>query len=413
MSDDPQVLVKDEQPPNGFVTLIEQQTNDEAERVLAELKRLQFDAQQVTRIMRALNLPVDVLLSAVADADDRAATKAYVDARVGRVADGEEFAPDPAPAGIDTDAPAPAATKLEDPVLLSVAKKVEPAKRKPAKPKGAKKSPPPAGADRAREQGETNRQKVLDGVAAAGKAGIRLGDLTSKIGLSQPPTSKHIRALLAEGLVAQPGPRGSEYVAVTFLKAPAVPPTPATEPPSSQKTQPEPDSALVGAVRDLVVKAITRFTGSDVRDALPDALKGASITDVAAALLKLEGKGVVRLNGHGYYEYVKPTDEGEAARKDREKHKEMAKGEARIGRSLAGGLPVAAGTGGGLRIGNADVRALVAEAESAGATVRKANGKGGHLIVAFKGKQVSIASTPSTAGVREDRANLRRAGLAV
>lgn len=406
-----------EEPRGGFADSIEKMAQEESQRVLDELVRLRFDARQVARVMRGMGLNVPRLVAVVADSTEPDVEVtlgvAIGEIRIGEVAEGEEFPPTE---GAE-DTGAKGSVPASDDVLLPRARLVEPDRRAPqpapgepvAKKKPTAKTPtaPTSGAAKTRAAGEANRQKVIDGIVAAGKTGIRLGDLIEKIGFNQSTTSRHIRILIADGLVHQPGGQGSEYVAAS------APPTQAPETPEPK--QPEPDEGtIIKAVRDLVVKGIAPFTAQDVVRALRPHPHLASLTSaqVHHALLGLEGKGTIRLNDGGMYVYVKPTDEGDAARRDRETHKALAKQEAGVGSPLAGGVPVN-GTGSSRISANSDVRELVRIAEQCGATARKADGKGGHILVTFEGNQVSIASTPSFAGLRDDRAKLRRIGLAV
>lgn len=113
------------------------------------------------------------------------------------------------------------------------------------------------------------------------------------------------------------------------------------------------------------------------------------------------------------YVYVKPTDEGNAARMDRENKPSAEPVESY--NPPKRGAPVA-GSGKQFKgSGNAEVRALIEACRQAGATISPTDG--GHIAVTFSDpqgqkKRVVISNTPSDVRtVPNDRSRLRRAGL--
>jgi hypothetical protein len=113
------------------------------------------------------------------------------------------------------------------------------------------------------------------------------------------------------------------------------------------------------------------------------------------------------------YVYVKPTEEGNAARMDRENKPPAEPVESY--NPPKRGAPVA-GSGKQFKgSGNPEVRALIEACRQAGATISPTDG--GHIAVTFsdpqgQSKRVVISSTPSDVRtVPNDRSRLRRAGL--
>lgn len=164
----------------------------------------------------------------------------------------------------------------------------------------------------------------------------------------------------------------------------------------------EEDAESLRIVRDFCVSMQEPFPRGAIEEATD--VGGPLLTEHLQTLIR---RGVIEYVGFDdleLYQYVKPTDMGDAAKRDIARRKELAKSENGSGGRSA---PVE-GTGGGLTIGNADVRALVQDIIRAGGQVRHES-RGGHLVVTYGKKRISISSTPSSRrSVLNDRARARR-----
>lgn len=154
-------------------------------------------------------------------------------------------------------------------------------------------------------------------------------------------------------------------------------------------------------VRDWVVKQKDKFTPQQLTDATE--VDGQERDKALQELIRMGVISYVGFDDLELYQYVPPTDAGEAAERDRKKAKAAAKEAPRA--------PVAApvaGTGGKWKISDPDVRQLVAAIEHAGGTVSPT--PSGHYEVRNKeNRKVMIAGTPrNPRTVRNDRARVKR-----
>lgn len=160
-------------------------------------------------------------------------------------------------------------------------------------------------------------------------------------------------------------------------------------------------SASLHDVRDWVVKQKDKFDRITITTATE--VEGNELTDILQKLIQQGTIDYVGFDDLELYEYVKPTDMGIAARKDAERHKQLAK-TPDLGRSM----PVD-GTGQQEKITDPDVRALISAIRSAGGSVTRATNSHYECTAPDSKKRVLIASTPSSRRtVLNDRSRVRR-----
>jgi DNA-binding transcriptional ArsR family regulator len=360
-------------PRRSFADRVREDAEREAARVLEDLERLRFDAEAVVRVMRALGIPVPALLAAVTETDAP---------EVPESVDQAEAAPE-----------APEEKKQEDTKV-------------PETPDLSQRKPPPVpsgtsvGAQKASETGDENRSRVLSVIRSGGSTGLGLRSVYEKADLSQGTASRHIRALMDDGLVEKRGQaRAARYFA-TETDAPGQ-----QEPESAERAPAEDaqvvDPVALAAVRDFVTKQKKPFKVGDV-------VQGTSLIrpHVNDALSLLERRQVIEnigLDGFDLFEYRKPRDPGAAAKIDAESRK--------TGAAEGGSVPVP-GTGRAPRAGTPEIDKLLIKVRRAGGSVRHA--ASGHFSIEYAGRSVQIPATPgSSAAVRTAIARVRQLGLEV
>lgn len=291
-------------------------------------------------------------------------------------------------------------TSVEYVAVVEVAQKPV---SEPVAPPAAPKLPAlTQGTAAARARAKANRDAMLTYLAENGASRNR--DIYGHVGISQTVSSKHLRDLVAEGLVVAEG--------ITFRLADAAVANgnAVTEPVEEEAVASEPvapEGDMVVHVRDKVRNRIGMFS--------PQQISGENEwprDDVEEALADLAGRGILKDMSPApdmlLYEYVRPTSPGAAAEADiRWRQEETPPPSAR------GGGPVP-GTGRKEKINDPDVRQLVSDVERAGGIVGHA--QNGHYDVTLPGgkKRMQIAATPSSRRtVMNDRVRLRREGLGV
>lgn len=378
----------------NFAERVRKDAEAEAARVLAELERLRFDAHQVTHVMRALGIPVPLLVAALADA----------------TADAPER---PVPPPVVPPVVVPEPPVDDEPVGEPEPVKPRPEVRKSVLPPGQEApehlQPMPSmrgkGPLAPRLRVAKEEYAVLQAVNAA-ETSIT-SEVVKRLGgeLNDAKAGVRLRALADAGMIRRTG--RSRFGAAGRPPAggrASVEYAPVQEPkPDASDAQPVEDGGPeAAAVRDFAVGQAEGFTVRQLVDAteIPEERARVELT----ALLR---RGVVEYVGMDdleLYAYVKPQGPGAAAELDRRRPAE--------GSVTHGSVPVA-GTGKPMKVSHSEVAKLVRDAESAGCVVTHASN--GHFAVKTPdGKRLVISATPSNPrSVLNDRARLRKAGVKV
>lgn len=399
----------------GFADRIQAEARQEADRVLGELKRLRFDAHQIVRVLRALDLGVpEDLASFVGDAPQLGATLERISL------ENRETAVEESP---ETESPEterkPEPRRPEKTVLPPGQEFPEHLAKMPAAQGRGPLSPRLVAAKKQRQ--------VLDALAAQKNAVA--GEIAREVeGIPVARVSDYLRMMEDCGLVRRtgrnrhdpvklaeahregrhPGKASVEYVAVQESAEPGLSERPASESSSvdaGAERAAELERSAAVAVRDFAVSAGDAFSPRQVMEET-----GLEESDVRTELTDLLRRGVIAFVGMDdleLYEYRKPDGPGAAADLDA-KRRERGVFVGGTG-SSSGGAPVA-GTGGKVRAANPDVQKLIDAARQQGCKISHA--PNGHFEVrAPNGARLLISSTPSNPRtILNDRARLRREG---
>lgn len=408
MSDTP-ASVSPAEALEGFADRVAREAQDEAAAVVADLQRVRFRADQVARVLGALGLPLpDEIAVLIGSATYVRRDVTPGDADLATVAPAEDDLP-----------------SLPDPPARSVPEPAPAPKRAVEEAETAKEEPPRKETNRGaagRVTGAQNRQRILEDVQTHGPSTVT--EIAERMGFHETAARAHIRALLQSGELRISGHRRSkgdnrkngrlpgEYAATGVVApagvlevAPRQRPFPGKTPQPVEEqggSGPEvgPEAAALRRVRDLVVaqpqhvhkvESVARLLG------LPAEV-------VSEALGKLAIQGVLKPRPTGGYNYVKPTDEGAAARLERKRTPQQG--------SNGGGGPVS-GTGKKQVVSHPEVRKIITVVQNQiGADKVKMTPSGHWQCDCPNGSKVLIAGTPSsTRTLLNDRARLRRAGI--
>jgi hypothetical protein len=413
-----------EDAEEGFAERITRETREEADRVCRELARLRFDARQVQRVLKALGLNVPYEIEWAAS--DRTVIMTGMSVT--------PVAPERAPAG----APAPEATEeaagsspepataekpSTEPEPVAAGK---PPKERPAaggKPRQSPTHPVTPGdwpddlkmMPAAQKSGGpiTQRRKAAEKQLAVYREveahPTRIpSEVAKATGLTGAAAADALRELQRASLILRTGKnrrepgknvgRASvEYRPLVRLREDAEKAPAPAAPPRTEVKLAEVPRATRMAVDDFIAKRGVggQFTLTEVIMAFP----GASEAILKSAVDRLVGQEKLARDGQTYAVLVCA---------DLDAPKKRGSGPRLAGQGVAG-----TGKKGSLTIQNPELRKLVTEAERAGAKVsRTANG---HLqYVLPGGKTVFGASTPrGSSSIQDDRAKLKREGLAV
>lgn len=378
-------------PGEGFAAEIERRTRIEAERVLADLARLRFNAHQVVRVLRALSLEVPPELAALLGGSPQAEWQAR-----------DPEPPAPASGAVEAPEREPETTPAKPPQAPSAPpperERPQPPPESEAGPEPTQKRVPPVGGkEAARAAGEANRAAVL-GYLQDHPEGVGLRPIYEALGISQTVVSRHLKTLIAEGLIEKRGQmRAARYYARTTDSLP----TPVKAPTREVADDEEP---LLGVVRDAVVGRQGDFSPQQVADDLP----GDPPVDVITARLRqLAEQGIINDVSPApdlmLFNYERPKDAGAAAKIDQQRR-------AGTGPRVVGADAVA-GTGNGKLSSNAEVNEVVRKVRAQGATATKG---GSHIQIRYGGRTVTIGTTPGKVGFMKDKEKIRKVlGLAV
>lgn len=392
----------------GFVTRVEREARAEADRVLADLRRLRFRADQVVHVLRALKLDVPPELRRITEGRaepvnapavaPKAAPEAAREPAGGAPPSPPVARPESAPEGREEPEPG----KSPEPVKSPEPEGSFPEHLRPYPParKGGRLDQRIRVAENMHVIAEFARSVptfvVTEVAPVVGMPAARVADYCRELeraGVAIERTGRNRRAAGQED-----GRAGVEYRA---RREAAAEEAAAAEETAEEAALSRTEADVLARVRDAVVKQSAASTVAGIASEV-----GAPAPVVREALKALEGRGIVEdvgLPGSELYEYRKPTDAGAAARLDAARRA--------VENGGGGGSAPVAGTGKGLRISHPEVRRLVEDAQRAGGRISAA---AGHYAVECPQGRVVISATPrSSRTVLNDRARLRRAGLRV
>jgi hypothetical protein len=415
----------------GFADAVAEAAAREAESVVADLARVHFRADQVLRVLRALNLPVPTALDALASPPARTGLDAPAPAEPERAPSApaapaadqvDDFDPPSSAPSIPSDslggdlksngasATEPAGVgKSPGKAPAGVAKTTTKgkAKRKPpvfpgievvpehlrAMPAAAKNGPPKSRIAAAEKQFKVyNYVKTQDTVV-----GNEVAEALQMQNGSQ--AADYLRQLADAGLIRRtgknrheknyragaPGRVSVEYAPLADTSAPAVVDTPTNGDDNDLQV-------LVNKVR----KVLVDFAGTDMT--IGEIAELAQVSRIAAVAVmgQLVANGSVRKKRppgakEDMFTYTKPNDPGKAAELDRKSRPVESPG------ARDGNAPVA-GTGRGPRAANKEVQAVIDAAVRAGADPRDIHQSGGHWSIKGPKGRVLIPSTPAPGG---------------
>lgn len=371
----------------GFADRVAREAEEEAEKVIRDLQRVRFRADQVLRVLRALGLPTPDLLEEISSAALDEALRA----------EREEPAEEPPPPPSEPPTPPPA----EDPVPAPPAAE-EPGAPPPKRTGGAKTSLP----------------EVEEGAKRLGIFTVkRLGE---ELGVAGPTLNGYLKQLYADDKIGRGGGErgpGVFYYHADYDGAKTVKHAKGTEEaaptPEPEATPDRPDPAAwptENAVRDHVVGKEGQFTQHQVtREMGAESASGHVI--ILDRLQALARRGVIEAvldtDDMHLFEYVPPSGPGRAAEIDAARRREEAAASNGIG-----GAPVP-GTGAGVRAGNKEVQALLDAARAAGGNVSKTGSDHYAIENPQNGRRVIIFGTPGAPSRDKNKKKLAGIGLPV
>jgi len=349
----------------------------EAERVLKDLARLQFRADQVVRVFKALKLDVPHALADFGGAGFRQITSSlYTREQPEKPVEQPEAPAAPEPKPDPTPEP-PAAEKLPEQPSVN------------------------RGAESARAKAAENKERVAHLIIEAGQAGIRLGQLVEAAGVNQNTVSRIIRELIDSKEIERVGTKGSKtafYRALAPAEDPRVPP----KVEAAGSIEPE----WLARIRDVAVKQPqgTLFDVGTIAELVklprPIVLTGLKVLAERDVL-----KDASPTEDMPLFMYVKPTDPGAAAKIDQARRAEPESNGVRS-------APVP-GTGQQLRSSHGETQQLLRKIHSAGGEVRRRGDSHLKVVNPRNGRETTISSTPSTGDLSRTYAKVRALGLAV
>jgi len=176
-----------------------------------------------------------------------------------------------------------------------------------------------------------------------------------------------------------------------------------------EPSPPQPATDTLTLVRDVAVATTDVFSPSQIKTALDTADIDVPVNEVYAALVTLVRRGslldVSPSEEVPLFKYERPSSPGRAAELDMERRRGLEE------RPGLGSGPIA-GTGRGLRAGNAAVQRMIDAAHKVHAEVTR-TGTNHFLIKTKEGRRVVIGGTPNNAGYATDRRKLRAMGVPV
>jgi DNA-binding transcriptional ArsR family regulator len=378
------------EPGEGFAERIERETRVEAAAVVADLARLRFRADQVYRVLRALDL----------DVPDEIVQLTRTGLAEGLLA-GREERPEPAQAPV---VPAQPEAPVEPAPGPAAAEKPPAAEKAPEEVPEHLRGMPGAGGGGPVTQRIATAEKQLQ-VYEALKAGTALAsELEKTTGIPHARVSAHLRSLEAAGLVRYVGDRRTPGVETGRFSKEYAAVMPAAVKTETVDVQRKATPEELAKVRDWAVKTKAPFTAVEAIGAV--SLPAAVVVD---ALGQLVTRQVLRASGGGndevLYLYGKPESPGGGAQIDAARKVSAAA-------PVSNGSAPVPGTGTGTLSSSHAVNEMIRAVRAAGGKAQKTGGE--HIRVTSKdGRSCIIGGTPSNSGLIQDKAKIRKLGIAV
>lgn len=270
------------------------------------------------------------------------------------------------------------------------------AKAAPRK-RGAAKKKPRAGTQGVAGSAAVTQAQILGLVREL--APVRAAVIRERMGISRQTAQSHLNALRDAGLIfsTQEGRRTLVWAPVEDNggEGPAGAPDGGgdDEPAPAKRADPVPSAGTLGRVRD----AARELEGEPITASLMMGRVRMPHRVAKAALRELGRQGILRELEPDCFVYERPRAPGRAAVEDMARRAVVARVE----------RDVVAGTGKGIRVKDAEVRALLEDARSAGCEVGRASN--GHFELRRGRRSVQVAATPSDhRSVKNDRSRARR-----
>jgi hypothetical protein len=386
-----------EAPVGGFVERVQEEARKEAYRVLGELDKLRFEAQQVDQVLRALGLPTPAQLTALLGGEP---------AQLPQIAREEAAPPAVAPASEAPEVPpAPEEPKAEDRPDAS-AKKTVPHLSPTDFPEHLREMPAAqgTGGGALTQRIAAAERQLLVFQAVNAKPTIIPSEVMDVMpeGMRVDRISDDLRQLGEAGLIRRTGKNRHRHD-----RPPGMPGRASVEYAPASSADAEDPASLV-TLRDWVVK--------QKQFAVAEAIEATGLTEdvVRSGLSALIGRGVVEyvgLDDLELYEYVPPSGPGKAAELDAKKRRAAS---AQASTNGSGGTGPVAGVGGsGRYTSHKEMNDLLKAAAKAGGEITKTGD--GHISVKnpLTGQRCGLSSTPGASGVTKSKKKLEGIGLKV